>query len=141
MALKYVIKRKEYSMKYVCFITFIFLITFLVFLTCTKDPSGPDISDDLKPKGSITGWVYDMWGDPISDVLVSVNADSADAGVSDATGKFTVGQVMAGTYTLRFTHHNYENDSTWLITISTGINDTLDDTVQLSYAYYILKGR
>ncbi len=40
-----------------------------IFITCTEDPAGPDISDDLKPKGTITGWVYDMWNRAIKDVL------------------------------------------------------------------------
>lgn len=113
----------------------------LLFITCTKDPAGPDISDDLKPKGTITGYVYDMWNKPIKDVLVSVNADSAVPGLSKANGQFTIGNVLAGTYTLRFTHRYYEDDSTYLITLDQGVDDTLDDTVKLSYAYYILAGR
>ncbi len=118
------------------------LVIIFLSITCTEEPAGPDISDDLKPHGSITGYIYGIMNKtPLKDVLVSVNADSAQAGVSDATGKFTVGQVLAGTYTLRFTHRDFEDDSTYSITISTGVDDTLEDTVRLSLAYYILKGK
>ncbi len=131
----------NYSAKRNILVALFSIIVFL-FITCTEDPAGPGISDDLKPKGSITGWVYDIMNSrPQEGVLVSINADSADADVSDASGKFTVGNVLAGTYTLRFTHRNFDNDSTHTITISTGVNDTLADTVRLSYAFYILKGR
>ena len=58
------------------------LLAVILFFSCTKDPAGPDISDDLKPKGSIAGWVYNAWNRPLKDVLVSVDADSAVPGVS-----------------------------------------------------------
>ncbi len=114
----------------------------ILFITCTEDPAGPGISEDLKPHGSITGYIYGIMDNvPLKGVLVSVNADSAQAGISDATGKFTVGQVMAGSFTLCFTHRDFEDDSTYTITISTGVDDTLGDTVRLSLAWYILKGK
>ncbi len=69
------------------------LVVILIAITCTEEPAGPDISDDLKPKGTITGWVYDAWNRPIKDVLVSVDADSSVACVSDATGLFRVGRL------------------------------------------------
>ncbi len=58
----------------------LFSIILFLFLTCTEEPAGPDVSEDLKPHGSITGYIYGIMGEiPIKDVLVSVNADSADA--------------------------------------------------------------
>ena len=128
-------------MKHSALLTLSLSLIILITITCTKDPAGPDISDDLKPKGTITGYIYDMWNRPLKDVLVSVDADSAVPGVSKETGLFTVGKVMEGTYVLRFTHRDYDNDSSYIVTVEQGVNDTLTDTVRLSYAYYILKGR
>ena len=119
----------------------VILLPIILFTTCTEDPASSDISGDLKPKGTITGYVYNMWGNPIKDVLVSISADSAVPGVSKETGLFTVGKVMAGTHVLHFSHIDYEDDSTYSVTIAQGVDDTLSDTVYLSYKYFILKGK
>jgi len=70
-------------MKQDIYLILLLLVIVLLTITCTEEPAGPDISDDLKPKGTITGWVYDMWNKPIKDVLVSVNADSVIAGLKE----------------------------------------------------------
>ncbi len=129
-------------MKHITSLIMTICLLLFLFITCTEEPAGPDIDPDLKPHGSITGYIYGIMDKtPLKDVLVSVNADSAQAGVSDGTGKFTVGQVLAGTYTLRFTHREYDNDSSFSVTITTGVDDTLDDTVRLSLASYMIAGR
>ena len=121
--------------------SFLLIQSFILFFSCTEKPSGPNISDELKPHGSITGYIYSLLDNqPVKDVLVSVNADSARAGISDATGNFTVGKVTAGTYTLRFIHRDYDDNPSYTVTVEQGVDDTLSDTVWLSYAYYTLKG-
>ncbi len=66
-------------MKDAIYLNFSLLLIILMTITCTEDPAGPDISDDLKLKGNIIGYVYDMWDNPIKDVVVSINADSVIA--------------------------------------------------------------
>lgn len=125
-------------MKYWIFLTLSFLIIVFISITCTEDPAGPDTW--IKPTAAITGWVYDMWNRPIKDVLVSVNADSAVPGVSDVTGQFIIGKVKEGTYLLRFTHRDYEDNPSCTVSVEQGVDDTVPTPVKLSYAYYILKG-
>ena len=120
---------------------FSILCCFLFLLNCGKEPTKPNLSSELKPKGSITGIVTDRKSHPLSGVIVSVNADSAIPGVSSGSGSFVVGSVMAGTYALQFLHRDYSSDTTYTITISTGQDLRMPDTVKLSYAYYILAGR
>ncbi len=136
----FLILKRRNSMKHAIHLILSLSAIILISITCTEEPAGPDISDDLKPKGTITGWVYDMWNRPIKDVLVSVNADSADAGVSTATGQFIVGNVREGTYVLRFTHRDYEDNPICTVTVSLGVDDTVITPVPLSYRYYILQG-
>ena len=128
-------------MKHAIYLSFSLLLIILMTITCTEDPAGPGISDDLKPKGNIVGWVYDMWNQPLKDVLVSVDADSSVPCVSDAAGLFKVGQVKEGTYILRFTHRDYEDNPTCSVTVALGVDDTVFTPVQLSYAYYIIRGQ
>ena len=120
---------------------FLLLMATFIAITCTEDPAGPGISDDLKPKGTITGWIYNKQGNPLKDVLVSIDSDSATPCMSDVSGMFKVGRVLPGTYTLHFSHLDYEDNPSFIVTVDQGVDDTLTDTVFLSYKYFILKGK
>ena len=128
-------------MKYSTFLIVSLTILINFAITCIKDPASSDISDDLKPKGSITGWIYNNFGSPLKDVIVSIDSDSATPGVSDSSGKFTVGRILPGTYTLHFSHLDFEDNPSITVTVEQGVDDTLDETVYLSYRYFILKGK
>ena len=68
------------------------LVIILIAITCTENPAGPDISDDLKPKGSITGWVYDAWNRPpmtnASIAQQSLSPSMCSAITSDCKSKY-----------------------------------------------------
>ena len=128
-------------MRHIALQIFKLLLLLAIFMTCTEDPAGPDISDDLKPKGTITGWIYNKQGTPLKDVLVSIDSDSATPCMSDVSGMFKVGRVLPGTYTLHFSHLEFEDNPSYTVTVEQGVDDTLDETVYLSYRYFILKGR
>ena len=88
------------------------------FIYCAK--KSPTQVDDGDFSGSITGYIYSrLTHAPLKDVLVTINADSAHAGLSDANGKFVIGQVKAGTHELHFMRRDYED--TTGITATTGI--------------------
>ena len=36
------------------------LVVILIAITCTEEPAGPEISEDLKPHGSITCYIYNI---------------------------------------------------------------------------------
>ncbi len=61
--------------------------------------------------------------------------------MSTATGQFIVGNVREGSYVLRFTHRDYEDNPTCTVAVSLGVDDTVITPVQLSYAYYIIRGQ
>jgi hypothetical protein len=113
---------------------------FVLLLTCAKkSPTAPEEKDFT---GSISGYVFSrLTGSPAPGVLVSINADSAQAGVTDPMGRFMIGVVKAGTHELHFTHADLEDTNNIVVTVEKGEDVALDDTVRLTYRYYILSGR
>ncbi len=108
---------------------------------CSEDPASPDeLREELQPTGTISGRVFTMAGDPIAGVLVSINADSATPGITNDTGAFVIGRVLTGTYTLSFTHREFENDSSWTVTVGTDESVAIDDSIRLAYAYHVIRG-
>jgi hypothetical protein len=112
----------------------------LFFATCNKSPTKPDTRADLKPRGTITGFVADKRGRPIGGVIVSVSPSSGTPGVSAVTGYFTVTELVAGNYVLSFLHRDYICSTAVNASVGEGQTLPLSDTVNLSYTYYILKG-
>ncbi len=81
--------------------------------------------------GVIDGTVTNYEGDPIEDVLVSVNSNAVSTG---ADGHYTITGLAAGTYSVLFSHANYV-DST-----IAGVNVVLNQTTTLNYMMNRLGG-
>ena len=115
----------------------------ILMLSCTKEKptsAGPGSQKDYT--GTIIGYVSSqLTGMPLKGVTVFINADSAVPAISSADGSFEIGKVSEGAHRIHFSHIDYEDDSTVTVTLSMGENKKLADTVRLSYAYYILKGK
>ena len=115
----------------------------ILMLSCTKEKptsAGPGSQKDYT--GTISGYVSSqLTGMPLKGVTVFINADSAVPAISSADGSFEIGKVSEGAHRIHFSHMDYEDDSTVTVTLSMGENKKLADTVRLSYAYYILKGK
>jgi uncharacterized protein (TIGR02145 family) len=116
------------------------LIAAFVFLFCTKE--SPTQSQEKDYTGTISGFVYShLTGKPQPGVLVTINADSAQASVSDATGRFYIGAVKAGSHALHFTSGDYEDTAGIVVTVAKGEDVKIRDTIRLNYRYYILSGQ
>jgi hypothetical protein len=108
-------------------------------LYCAKQ--SPTSIQEKDFTGHITGYVFDKHHKPIKNVFVSINADSATPGVTDVQGFFTVGSVQQGTHVLHFTSPDFDDDSSYHVTLAIAEKVKLKDTVKLSSAYYIVAGK
>jgi hypothetical protein len=134
-----ILKRSQYT-KYCLYLILSSLLTLVIFLNGTEAPAGYYISDELRPKGSISGHVVDRHGAPIKGTQVHILGDTTVLGKSDTNGFYTVGNVSGGLHSLCFAHKDYEDD-TALIDLEEGVDDTLSTSIILSYAYYIFAGK
>ncbi len=118
------------------------LLAVAALLTCSSEqPSTApsDQRDELSPRGSIAGYVSDTRGNPLEDVLVSIDSGKGTPDMSNAHGFFTVEEVLEGDYHLRFSHHEYEPCSTE-VRLSMGADTVLEDTTTLIYRFYMVAG-
>ncbi|MBN1602927.1 MAG: hypothetical protein JW915_15065 [Chitinispirillaceae bacterium] len=111
------------------------------FLLCTKNPfstTPDDMRDELKPPGSISGFVYDKKGNPLKDVLIDVDSGKGTPDITEANGYFTISEVI-DSCVLRFIHRDYE-DNPVKVYIKTGLDTILRDTICLTCFWYTIKG-
>jgi uncharacterized protein (TIGR02145 family) len=111
-----------------------------LYLLCARE--SPVTPDTALYTGTISGYVYSrLTGAPLKNVIVSINADSATPGITDASGEYFIGKVTEGSYRLHCLRQDYDDDSSSIVTVSKGENKKMSDTIRMSYAWYILSGR
>lgn len=70
---------------------------------------------DYKRACYLEGKISDPNGMPVNNVNVQIISDQINKEISDITGNYKTGQVLNGTFKVRFTHPNYETLETQAI--------------------------
>jgi hypothetical protein len=119
----------------------VFTIVAIFFCVCFKQPA--NLGDDSQKQyaGTISGVVTDKHGKPLDRVSVTIHADSAVPAVSKPDGSFEIGKVSEGSHRLYFSRADYDFDSSRSVSLSIGEQVKLADSVRLTYAWYIFKGK
>ena len=125
-----ILKERHY-IKFSSYLILSVVLLLVIFLAWSKPSSRIDLKSEIRPIGSVSGYVVNRHGSPIEGVMVSIPERSEIPDVSDANGFYTVDNVSGGIQSLCFTHKEYESD-TVLIEQKEGVNDTLTPTVLLS---------
>ena len=130
-----------HKIKYLSLFSFLLLV--ITFVYCSKDPASPgEQRDELKARGSISGYVTDMSKNPLANVYVCIDSGKGTPCLTDNNGAFTIEEVLEGTYTLVFRNNDYEDIGLgYKVTVGMGEKAILPDTVKLSYKWYRFAGK
>lgn len=137
--LKWNLKWNQYA-RYGSYLILSVLLLIIIFVTSANVPADFNLNEELVPRGSVSGYVFNKHGSPIKGVRVGILEDSTTIGKTDKNGFYTVSYVSGGVQSLCFGHEDYKCD-TALVDLEEGVNDTLNTSILLIYEYYIFAGK
>ncbi|NLE02554.1 MAG: carboxypeptidase regulatory-like domain-containing protein [Fibrobacter sp.] len=118
------------------------IISFSLIFSCIKDPEPlllQTTRPELLPKGTISGFIMDFQGDPVSGVQVV--ATGGYSGVSHNDGSFIVDELPKGDYLLSFMRYGYLDTTLYIDNLGINADRTLSDNLFLRNSLVNITGK